>query len=128
MRGTLPPSHTPRRRERHPTEAIADVHHYFLAPGNGLYWLRGLFFLLVVIALVVGTFFTVRLLLRRPPVTGAWSPYAGHPGQYPYSPHAAIEQLDARYARGEIDRTEYLQRRADLTGTPQGPAPPPPPA
>jgi putative membrane protein len=28
----------------------------------------------------------------------------------------ALEILDARDARGEIDRDEYLKRRADLTG------------
>ncbi|MGD2051803.1 MAG: SHOCT domain-containing protein [Acidimicrobiia bacterium] len=27
---------------------------------------------------------------------------------------SALEILDARYARGEIDRDEYLERRADL--------------
>lgn len=29
---------------------------------------------------------------------------------------AALEILEARYARGEIDREEYLKRRADLGG------------
>ncbi|SCC94105.1 conserved hypothetical protein [Thiomonas sp. X19] len=28
----------------------------------------------------------------------------------------ALKTLDARYARGEIDRDEYVKRRADLTG------------
>ncbi|OGT89200.1 MAG: electron transporter RnfE [Gammaproteobacteria bacterium RIFOXYA12_FULL_61_12] len=28
----------------------------------------------------------------------------------------ALEILEARYARGEIDRDEYLKRRADLEG------------
>ena len=28
----------------------------------------------------------------------------------------AIEILEARYASGEIDRDEYVKRRADLTG------------
>lgn len=34
-----------------------------------------------------------------------------------------LDELDLRYARGEVTRSEYLERRADLTGT----APPPPP-
>lgn len=29
---------------------------------------------------------------------------------------AALEILEARYARGEIDQEEYLKRRADLEG------------
>jgi len=28
----------------------------------------------------------------------------------------ALEALRVRYARGEVDRTEYLERRADLGG------------
>lgn len=28
----------------------------------------------------------------------------------------ALRELDLRYARGEIDRDEYLQRRSDLEG------------
>lgn len=31
--------------------------------------------------------------------------------------HQARAELDLRYARGEIGRDDYLQRRADLTGT-----------
>ncbi|TMC49552.1 MAG: SHOCT domain-containing protein [Chloroflexi bacterium] len=52
--------------------------------------------------------------------------------------HPAVDELDLRYARGEIDRAEYLQRRADLIdrtarlpgspprppGAPPGPPPP----
>jgi putative membrane protein len=37
-------------------------------------------------------------------------------------PSGALGELELRYARGEIGRDEYLQRRADLGGTP---APPP---
>jgi putative membrane protein len=28
----------------------------------------------------------------------------------------ALDMLEERYARGEIDRDEYLQKKADLTG------------
>jgi uncharacterized membrane protein len=37
------------------------------------------------------------------------------------------DELDLRYARGEVTRTEYLERRADLSGIAPPPPPPPPP-
>jgi putative membrane protein len=33
------------------------------------------------------------------------------------SPSGALSELDLRYARGEIGRDEYLQRRVDLGGS-----------
>ena len=40
-------------------------------------------------------------------------------------PSPALMELEMRYARGEIPRNDYLQRRADLGGTPQAGPPPP---
>lgn len=38
-----------------------------------------------------------------------------------------LDELDMRYARGEVTRTEYLERRSDLSGiSPPPPAPGPP--
>ncbi len=39
-----------------------------------------------------------------------------HPGAHGNHPHdaSARQILDARYARGEIDRQEYLDRRKDI--------------
>ena len=50
------------------------------------------------------------------------------------APSGALGELELRYARGEMGRDEYLQRRADLGGAPAPPseaitvvAPPPEP-
>jgi len=94
--------------------------------GN-FWWVGGLIGLLIVIAIVVGVILVVRQFLERPPTRYAPPPPA------PLS--RAVEELDLRYARGEIDRTEYLQRRSDLMhgplhagpGAPGGPAAPPAP-
>jgi putative membrane protein len=38
------------------------------------------------------------------------------PGAAPGPAGGAFEALDLRYARGEIERDEYLRRRADILG------------
>ncbi len=43
-------------------------------------------------------------------------------------PDPALEQARMRYARGEIDRDEYLRLVADLGGGPTAPPPPAPSA
>jgi putative membrane protein len=92
---------------------------FFNGNEGGPEWVRGLFVLLVVIALVVGTIFVVRMLLANRPVT------LGRHVAPPPPPHSpALAELDLRYARGEVSREEYLQRRADLIGHLGGPPPP----
>ena len=92
---------------------------FHMYPANsGLFWLHDLFWLLIVVALVAGAILVVRSLLHRPYGQRPWS------GPWPHTP--AMHELDLRYARGEISRDEYLQRRADLSG--HGPQPGPPPA
>jgi len=34
---------------------------------------------------------------------------------------SGLELLEKRYARGEIDRDEYLQKKGDIVGAPVGP-------
>ena len=89
---------------------------------DGWFWLHDLFLLLIVIAIIVGVYVLVRGFTLRGP--RPWSsPGLGprwHDPRGPRSP--AVDELDLRYARGELDRKEYLQRRADLLG---GPLPPP---
>src|SRR5439155_9537015 len=74
-------------------------------------------------ALLLGGLLWVALSLGR----GRWArpaPPAPHPGM---GRSVALDELDLRYARGEIARDEYLGRRADLMATlaPAAWAPPP---
>jgi putative membrane protein len=65
----------------------------------------GIFGLLILVLVVVALVWFVRALTRpreRLPETGRRS--------------AGLDLLDQRYARGEINRDEYLQKRADVLG------------
>jgi putative membrane protein len=68
--------------------------------GGAFMWFWAIFALLVLALLVVGVIWLVRTLAR--------------PG--PAGASAARQELDLRYARGELTREEYQQRRADLEG------------
>jgi putative membrane protein len=48
------------------------------------------------------------------------------PGAGRVTSSSAIRILEERYARGEISRDEFLERRAALTGSSTTPPPPPP--
>lgn len=78
--------------------------------GTGLGW--GLGFLIAMGVLVL----ILYLVLRAAATTSARTappPYAWAP---PPGPMDARAVLDARYAKGEISREEYLRMRADLEG------------
>lgn len=77
--------------------------------GGGPSWVHWLFVFLIVVAIVAGILLIVRMWAVRPPHTG-WR--SGPPAP----PNAALSELDLRYARGEVSREEYMQRRADLLG------------
>jgi len=80
--------------------------------GGGPSWVHWLFVFLIVVAIVAGVWLIARMWMTRPhpPMTG-W-----RPGGPPPPPNPALSELDLRYARGEIGREEFLQRRADLLG------------
>jgi uncharacterized membrane protein len=69
--------------------------------------------LLLVVAAVV---YLVRAFLQ----SRAQAPRYAAPLRSP-----GLDELDMRYARGEVSRSEYLERRADLSGIAPPPAPPP---
>jgi putative membrane protein len=68
--------------------------------GGAFMWFWAIFAVLVLALLVVGVVWLVRTLTS--------------PG--PGSTSSARQELDLRYARGELTREEYQQRRADLEG------------
>jgi putative membrane protein len=97
---------------------------YFVGPGHGWWPLWILVGGLFQVALVVGVVLLVATLIRR-----------DHRPPAPTRP-ASLHILEERYARGEIGREEFLERRAVLLGQPMatpstagqtGPSPPPPP-
>lgn len=67
--------------------------------GGPLMLMMFILMLLVLVALTAGVVWLVRTLVRD----GG----SGHK-------NSAIDQLDLRYARGEIDRDDYFKRRDDL--------------
>jgi len=91
------------------------VRHFVDGPDGGPFWLHDFFLFLIVVVLVAGALLVVLLLSRQSMRPRGW--WRGY-GPPPWKPNAALAELDLRYARGEIDRAEYLQRRADLLGAP----------
>lgn len=87
---------------------------------GGPFWIHDLFLLIIVVAIIVGIYFLLRSGSR--PAGRSWYD-AGARGYRGWSQrNHALDELDLRYARGELDRVEYLQRRADLLGMPpEGP-------
>ena len=94
-------------------------------------WIGMGFMIVFWIAVVVGIVYLIRYLVARPS-GGQWQerlPYGqppatpaqpgttpAQPGTTPAQPGSdALSILEQRYAKGEIDREEFLQRKADLT-------------
>jgi putative membrane protein len=69
--------------------------------GGAFMWFWAVFALLVLALLVVGVVWLVRTLAGAGPASTL---------------STARQELDLRYARGELTREEYQQRRADLQG------------
>jgi putative membrane protein len=72
---------------------------------GGFMWFWAVFWVVVLALLVAGAIWLARTLTRPS------SPPGG-----PAGPNPARTELDLRYARGDLTREEYLQRRGDLEG------------
>jgi putative membrane protein len=74
--------------------------------GGAMFPLSGIFGLLVLALVIAALVWLARAILRprdrEPPLAGRAA--------------AGLDVLDQRYARGEINRDEYLQKRADVLG------------
>jgi len=94
---------------------------------GGPHWLGWLVGLLVLGAIITTVVLVARSSRRQAVTPQPWSggPWPAHWQGGWQSP--GLHELDIRYARGEISREEYLQRRADIAsqpGTPPGGSPP----
>jgi len=84
--------------------------------GMGGGWVFGWIIMLAVVALiVVGVILLVRGLSGRDGHSQAGQSQ-GPPSSGGPAPKSALHVLEERYARGEIDREEFLQRKQDLLG------------
>jgi putative membrane protein len=90
--------------------------------GNGGFdmgggWIFGWIIMIVVLALiVVGVIFLVRGLSGRNDHSQVGQPQGPPPPAGP-ALKSALQVLEERYARGEIDREEFVQRKQDLLGS-----------
>ena len=73
--------------------------------GGGIFPFSGLFGLLLLVLVIVAAVWFVRAILRPRESTPRSERHA-----------AGLDMLDQRYARGEIKRDEYLQKRGDVLG------------
>jgi putative membrane protein len=73
--------------------------------GGSFFPFGGIFGLLLLALIILALVWFARALLRS-------RERLPQPGRHP----AGLDLLDQRYARGEINRDEYLQKRADVLG------------
>jgi putative membrane protein len=95
--------------------------------GAGPFWVGWVISLVVLAAIITTVVLLARSSRRHAIYPRQWNggPWQGHWHGGWQSP--GLHELDIRYARGEITRDEYLQRRADMLSHPMAPPPGAPP-
>ena len=73
--------------------------------GYGMSWMGGIFMIVVWVVVIVAIVFLIRWLVVASR-TGVHSPTHGE--------ESALDILKKRYARGEIDKQEFEEKRRDL--------------
>jgi putative membrane protein len=79
--------------------------------GSGGGWVMFMFMIVFVVAVIVAIVFMVRYLGQAP---SGNSSAGGAPPAWTSAPESPRDILKRRYAAGEIDRDEYLQKLGDL--------------
>jgi putative membrane protein len=83
--------------------------------GGGAWGLMsGLFMLVFLVVLVIGVILVVRALLGNQSRGSGWSQSGPPPVSQGYAAPSALDILEQRYAKGEIEREEFLARKRDL--------------
>jgi putative membrane protein len=87
---------------------------YGMMGGYGYGWGYGLLHVAVTVAVIAAIVFFVIWALRAITGVGPHHPMMGPPGGPRRS--SGLDILEERYAKGEIQRDEYLQKKKDITG------------
>jgi len=73
--------------------------------GWGMGWFGGIFMLVFWVLVIIGLIFLIKWLIQST---------KGGPGRPPSNPSGALDILKERYARGEIDKEEFEEKKRDL--------------
>ncbi len=84
--------------------------------GSGFGWVGLLVMVLFGVIIVVGVVLVVRSLSNQNRGSEATRYREGEDRPPSERQASALDVLEERYARGEIDRQEFLDRKSDLTG------------
>ncbi|HZD90625.1 MAG TPA: SHOCT domain-containing protein [Pseudolabrys sp.] len=82
--------------------------------GFGYGWGYGILHLAVTVAIIVGVVYFVLWALRAMSGTGHHHPLMAPPAGPGRS--SGLDILEERYAKGEINRDEYLEKKGDIGG------------